>query len=73
MNKHIVKHIVNEHIVPCLNADLLWVLQGQCFILGALCPSKSGLMKKHIVKHIGESMKTNESNVSKKCQCLRGQ
>ena len=27
-------------------------LQGQCFIFGALCPSKSGLMNKHIVKHI---------------------
>jgi hypothetical protein len=27
-------------------------LQGQCFIFGALCPSGSGLMKKHVVKHI---------------------
>ena len=27
-------------------------LQGQCFIFGALCPSKSGPMNKHIVKHI---------------------
>ena len=25
---------------------------GQYFIFGALCPSKSGLMNKHIVKHI---------------------
>ena len=32
--------------------DLLWVSQGQYFIFGALCPSKSGLMNKHIVKHI---------------------
>ena len=24
---------------------------GQYFIFGALCPSKSGLMNKHIVKH----------------------
>jgi len=28
----------------------LWVSQGQYFIFGALCPSKSGLMNKHIVK-----------------------
>ena len=28
------------------------VSQGQYFIFGALCPSKSGLMNKHIVKHI---------------------
>ena len=26
-------------------------LRGQYFIFGALCPSKSGLMNKHIVKH----------------------
>ena len=32
--------------------DLLWVSVGQHFIFGALCPSKSGLMNKHIVKHI---------------------
>jgi len=25
---------------------------GKCPFLGALCPSKSGLMNKHIVKHI---------------------
>ena len=31
---------------------LLWVSVGQYFIFGALCPSKSGLMNKHIVKHI---------------------
>ena len=31
--------------------DLLWVLrQGQCFIFGALCPSKSGLIQRQIVK-----------------------
>jgi len=29
-----------------------WCLRGQYFIFGALCPSKSGLMNKHIVKHI---------------------
>jgi hypothetical protein len=29
---------------------LLWVSVGQYFIFGALCPSKSGLMNKHIVK-----------------------
>jgi len=27
-------------------------LRGQYFIFGALCPSKSGLIHKHIVKHI---------------------
>ena len=27
-------------------------LRGQYFIFGALCPSKSGLVNKHIVKHI---------------------
>ena len=32
--------------------DLLWVSVGQYFIFGALCPFKSGLMNKHIVKHI---------------------
>src|SRR6056300_1483762 len=31
--------LMNKHIV-----------QGQCFIFGALCPSKSGLMNKHTVK-----------------------
>jgi hypothetical protein len=35
--------------------DLLWVLRGQCFIFAALYPSKSGLIHKHIVKHIEES------------------
>ena len=36
--------------------DLLWVSVGQYFIFGALCPStgKSGLMNKHIVKHIAK-------------------
>ena len=29
------------------------VAVGQYFIFGALCPSMSGLMNKHIVKHIG--------------------
>ena len=38
-----VKHTVNKHIVK-LDLDL--------DIFGALCPSKSGLMNKHIVKHI---------------------
>jgi hypothetical protein len=33
--------------------DLFWVLRGRCFIFGALFPSKSGLIHKHIVKHIG--------------------
>jgi len=28
-------------------------LQGQCFIFCALCPSESGLIHKHIVKHVG--------------------
>ena len=32
--------------------DLLWVSVGQYFIFGALYPSKSGLMNKHIVNHI---------------------
>ena len=30
----------------------MWVSVGQYFIFSALCPSKSGLMNKHIVKHI---------------------
>jgi hypothetical protein len=38
--------------------DLLWVLQGECLIFGALCPSKTGLMNKHIVKHIVQTGKT---------------
>jgi len=29
-------------------------LRVDALFLGALCPSKSGLMNKHIVKHIGE-------------------
>jgi hypothetical protein len=33
--------------------DLLWVSVGQYFIFGALCPSKSGLMNKHIVVWFG--------------------
>ena len=32
--------------------------QGECLIFGALCPSKSGLMNKHIVKHIVQTGKT---------------
>jgi len=35
-----------------------WVLQGECLIFGALCPSKSGPMNKHIVKHIVQTGKT---------------
>ena len=34
----------------------LWVSQGQYFIFGALCPSKSGLMNKHIVKHTRQAL-----------------
>ena len=34
----------------CRTNELLWVSVGQYFIFGALCPSKSGLMNKHIVK-----------------------
>lgn len=30
-------------------------LAGQCFMLGDLYPSKSGLTHKYIVKHIGRS------------------
>ena len=30
----------------------VWVSVGQYFIFGALYPSKSGLINKHIVKHI---------------------
>ena len=36
----------------CPPCPILWVSVGQYFIFGALCPSKSGLMNKHIVKHI---------------------
>ena len=36
---------MNKHIVIRVNA----------LFLGALCPSKSGLMNKHIVKHIVKS------------------
>jgi hypothetical protein len=32
--------------------DNWWVLQGRCLIFGALHPSKSGLIHKHIVKYI---------------------
>ena len=50
MNKHIVKHIVN--ITRWLR---IWVSRPCGFVglmpLGALHPSKSGLMNKHIVKH----------------------
>ena len=31
-----------------------------CFIFGALCPSKSGVMNKHIVKHIESAKKSRE-------------
>ena len=32
--------------------DLLWVLQGQCFVFGALYPSKSNISSGLIHKHI---------------------
>jgi hypothetical protein len=44
--------------------DLLWVLRGQSFIFGALYPSKSGLVHKHIVKHIGKDKVSNFKGVS---------
>jgi hypothetical protein len=59
--KHsLVLYLGGEHVsVACVNRD------GRCMrknwggtrlkhiVFGALCPSKSGLMNKHIVKHIG--------------------
>jgi len=42
MNKLIVKHIV--YVSGSLKVDISF--------FGALCPSESGLMNKHIVKHI---------------------
>ena len=42
MNKHIVKHIVKP-MAPVLE---------RYFIFGALYPSKSGLMNKHLVKEV---------------------
>ena len=38
------KHVVNMPLGALYSV-------GQYFIFGALCPSKSGLMNKHIVKH----------------------
>ena len=59
---YIVKHIVQTYreayrVGLCgVWFGLVWFglfrFDGQYFILGALCPSKSGLMNKHIVKHI---------------------
>ena len=41
--------------------------QVKCAEIGALCPSKSGLMNKHIVKHINVS----EDNISFLVPCAR--
>ena len=42
-------NVVNMNV--CESYQLpFWVSRGQCFIFGALCPSMSGLMNKHIVK-----------------------
>ena len=46
MNKHIVKHIVRLKLQDLVGLVVLMPL-------GALYPSKSGLMNKHIVKHTG--------------------
>jgi len=51
MNKHIVKHIV------------YWSLRVNDPFLGALCPSKSGLMNKHIVKHTGGAKSTGKNYI----------
>jgi len=42
------------------------------FMFGALCPSKSGLMKKHIVKHIVGGVRRARETVGKKrtCDCM---
>ena len=43
-----------------------WVSQGQYFIFGALCPSKSGLMNKHIVrfkKQAGDACHLGSSSI----------
>jgi hypothetical protein len=42
-----------KKISSCFSLSPLffWVLQGQCFIFGAVYPSKSGQVHKHIVKH----------------------
>ena len=49
-NKRIVESKVIPRNIPF--RDLLWVWQGRCFIFGALYPSKTGLIHRHIVKHI---------------------
>jgi hypothetical protein len=49
--KHLARRLIaTRQSTPC--APFCGSLQGRCFIFGALCPSKSGLMSKHIVKHI---------------------
>ena len=61
MNKHIVKHTVPvlqyREITNCLPV-LFWVLQGRCFIFGALSPSTgtapdSGQVHKRSLKLVG--------------------
>ena len=47
--------------------DLLWVSVGQYFIFGALCPSKSGLMNKHIVKTYRALGETGTGNRRRPC------
>ena len=46
-------------LYPSRVRDLLWVSVGQYFIFGALCPSMSGLMNKHIVKKKTLSCRAN--------------
>jgi len=46
-------------------------LRGQYFIFGALGPSKSGLMNKHIVKHIKQTYRTNEQTYRETYRDLR--
>ena len=46
--KHLARRLIaTRQSTPC--APFCGSLQGQCFIFGALCPSQSGLMNKHIV------------------------
>jgi len=60
-HKHIVKHIVKQNTcvnIPCRTAASYLGLRscGSLRVngpfLGALCPSMSGLMNKHTVKHL---------------------
>ena len=52
LSSKVYKHIV-KHIVSLLWENSFLGLSGSMLFLGALCPSKSGLMNKHIVNISG--------------------